>query len=117
MSLIPDMDGSATINTISTPLKDAITGQPIPGDPSIIANSTSADADFICFFTSVTNIPEVPLPIFSCAVENTFPHLYITTVHRLQQVLKSQPQQGKQACKPRSLHRQKDLSCISHLLK
>src|SRR5690554_8210730 len=72
MSLIPDMDGSATINTISTPLKDAITGQPIPGDPSIIANSTSADADFICFFTSVTNIPEVPLPIFSCAVENTF---------------------------------------------
>src|SRR5690554_1574991 len=77
MSLIPDMDGSATINTISTPLKDAITGQPIPGEPSIMANSTSAAADFICFFTSVTNIPEVPLPIFSCAVENTFsPSVY-----------------------------------------
>ncbi len=72
ISLIPDMEGSATIKTISTPLKDAITGQPIPGDPSIMASSTSAATDFICFFTSVTSIPEVPLPILSCAVENTF---------------------------------------------
>ena len=31
----------------------------------------SCAADFICFFTSVTSIPEVPLPILSCAVENT----------------------------------------------
>ncbi len=26
---------------------------------------------FICFLTSVTSFPEVPLPIFSCAVEKT----------------------------------------------
>jgi hypothetical protein len=38
ISLIPDMDGSATIKTISTPLSEAITGQPMPGEPSIIAS-------------------------------------------------------------------------------
>ena len=71
MSLMPETDGSATIRTISTPLSEAMTGQPIPGDPSIIAKGAAGAADFICFFTSVTNIPEVPLPILSCAVENT----------------------------------------------
>src|SRR5574344_743433 len=72
-SLMPDMDGSATIKTISTPLSDAITGQPMPGEPSIIARLALTISDFICFLTSVTSIPEVPLPIFSCAVEKTSP--------------------------------------------
>ena len=71
MSLIPDKDGSAIISTMSTPLREAITGQPIPGEPSIMARSASMTTDIICFLTSVTSRPEVPLPIFSWAVENT----------------------------------------------
>ena len=38
ISLIPDTEGSATTSTISTPVMEAITGQPIPGEPSITAN-------------------------------------------------------------------------------
>ena len=36
MSCMPDMVGSATMSTKSTPLIDAMTGHPIPGDPSIM---------------------------------------------------------------------------------
>ena len=70
------MEGSATIRTKSTPLMEAITGQPIPGEPSIIASGTAFVWFFKLFFTSVTNKPEVPLPIFSLAVENTSSPLY-----------------------------------------
>ena len=37
----PDREGSATIKTISTALNEAMTGHPIPGDPSIIAKLVS----------------------------------------------------------------------------
>ena len=48
----------------STPT--AITGQPMPGDPSMIASSVSGSRDeSIRFFTSVTSLPDVPLPILS----------------------------------------------------
>jgi len=39
-SEIPDKEGSATIKTMSTPDSEAITGQPIPGDPSMITRSS-----------------------------------------------------------------------------
>jgi len=71
-SLIPEREGSVTIKTRSMPDMDAMTGQPMPGDPSIMAMvSSGLAAFFIRFFTSVTNSPELPLPILSWAVENT----------------------------------------------
>ncbi len=72
---MPDMEGSATISAISTPLSDAITGQPMPGEPSIIAISVSGAFSFMRFLTSVTSRPDVPLPILSCAVEKTLSSL------------------------------------------
>ena len=49
----------------STPLTDAITGHPIPGEPSIIASSVSGACFSIAIFTSVTSFPEFPRPIFN----------------------------------------------------
>src|SRR5574344_2992632 len=72
ISLIPEIDGSATIKTLFTPLREAMTAQPMPGEPSMMASLVSGLATvFICFLTSVTSFPEVPLPIFRCAVEKT----------------------------------------------
>jgi hypothetical protein len=71
ISLIPEIEGSATTRTISTPVMDAITGHPIPGEPSIIARSAATLLSLICLFTSVTSRPELPLPILSRAVEKT----------------------------------------------
>ena len=62
MSLSPETDGSVTINTMSTPRKEAMTGQPMPGDPSIMANGTEPAAFFISSFTALTSKPEFPLP-------------------------------------------------------
>lgn len=70
MSLMPDREGSATTSTVCTPVIEAITGHPIPGDPSIMAKGAFPAAFFICFLTSVTRSPVVPLPILSRAVEN-----------------------------------------------
>ncbi|MPN24646.1 hypothetical protein SDC9_172048 [bioreactor metagenome] len=70
ISLIPDMEGSATIKTISTPLSDAMTGQPIPGEPSMMAMSLLA-CSVNWRLTAVTSLPEAPLPILSVAVEKT----------------------------------------------
>ena len=69
-SLIPDWLGSATISTRSIPLTDAITGHPMPGDPSIMASSVSGACFSMAIFTSVTSFPEFPRPIFKTAVEN-----------------------------------------------
>ena len=55
---------------MSTPLTEAITGQPMPGEPSMIASAASLSATS-AFFTSVTSLPELPRAIFSFAVENT----------------------------------------------
>ncbi len=41
ISLIPETEGSATINTMSTPDIEAITGLPIPGRPINNYNFTS----------------------------------------------------------------------------
>ena len=66
MSLMPDTEGSATINTMLTPLSEAIAGHPMHGDPSMIASSVSGSReDSMRFFTSVTSFPDVPLPILS----------------------------------------------------
>ena len=71
-SLRPDTEGSVTSKTMSTPLKEAITGQPIPGEPSIMASLVALAADaFIAPLTSLTKSPELPLPIFRRAVEKT----------------------------------------------
>jgi hypothetical protein len=46
-----------------------MTGHPIPGDPSMMADFLWTAASFIAFFTSATSMPDMPLPILSCAVE------------------------------------------------
>ncbi len=71
---MPDWLGSATISTRSMPLTEAITGQPMPGEPSMMARSVSAGAFFsMVIFTSVTSLPELPRPIFRVAVEKIRP--------------------------------------------
>ena len=73
-SLSPDSEGSATSRAAWAPLRVAITGQPMPGEPSMTAKPVYSPA--ACsrrFFTWLTSSPEVPLPILSLAVEKTAP--------------------------------------------
>jgi 7,8-dihydropterin-6-yl-methyl-4-(beta-D-ribofuranosyl)aminobenzene 5'-phosphate synthase len=59
---MPDIVGSVTTKPASTPATEAITGQPIPGGPSIIIRSLfSCLAKFLAFcLTKVTSFPELP---------------------------------------------------------
>ena len=51
---------------------DAITGQPMPGEPSITASSLPAGRFHKSVdLTSETSLPELPRPIVSSAVANT----------------------------------------------
>ena len=55
----------------SMPLTEEITGQPMPGEPSMMATSVSGACWNSASFTAVTSLPELPRPIRSSAVENT----------------------------------------------
>ena len=48
----------------------------MPGEPSIITISSVTRLSLNPFLTSDTNIPDVPLPILSSAVEKTASDLY-----------------------------------------
>ena len=68
-SCFPDSVASVTINAASTPVRDAITGQPIPGEPSMISHCRSSFSRYSCavFLTFVTSFPLFDSAILSRA--------------------------------------------------
>jgi hypothetical protein len=76
----------------------------------MIASSVSGSRDeSMRFFTSVTSLPEVPLPILSCAVERLLVRFGTASVRpRPMDASEYVRLRDRPPRKPRSLHRRRD---------